>query len=142
MTIFTAETLSVYQSRCATNRGNGYLQPFAIGNPYSSSQAEIFPNHDCNNTFGGQQVLRVTERQARRPRAARRSPRAASSRLSSAVVAAHDPSFVAPELRGRRHYGASGRPVGLRGMHDRRRTSRRFSAEGRSPRSCRTIGAA
>jgi phospholipid/cholesterol/gamma-HCH transport system substrate-binding protein len=58
MTIFTAETLSIYQKRLATNRGNGYLQPFAIGNPYSSSQDEIFPSHDCNNTFGGQQVLR------------------------------------------------------------------------------------
>jgi len=50
MTIFTSETLSVYQQRIATNRGNGYLQPYAIGNPFSTSQAEIFPNHDCNNT--------------------------------------------------------------------------------------------
>src|SRR3954451_4419547 len=59
MTIFTAETLSIYNKRLATNRGNGYLQPFEIGNPYSSSQGEIFPSHDCNNTLGGQQVLRV-----------------------------------------------------------------------------------
>jgi ABC-type transporter Mla subunit MlaD len=57
MTIFTAESLAIYQKRLATNRGNGYLQPFAIGNPYSNTQAEIFPSHDCNNTFGGQQVL-------------------------------------------------------------------------------------
>jgi phospholipid/cholesterol/gamma-HCH transport system substrate-binding protein len=57
MTIFTAESLAIYQKRLATNRGNGYLQPFEIGNPYSSSQDEIFPSHDCNNTFGGQQVL-------------------------------------------------------------------------------------
>jgi phospholipid/cholesterol/gamma-HCH transport system substrate-binding protein len=56
MTIFTAESLSIYQNRLQTNRGNGYLQPFAIGNPYSSSQGEIFPSHDCNNTFGGQPV--------------------------------------------------------------------------------------
>jgi phospholipid/cholesterol/gamma-HCH transport system substrate-binding protein len=56
MTIFTAESLSVYPQRLATNRGNGYLQPFAIGNPYSSSQNEIFPGHDCDNTFGGQPV--------------------------------------------------------------------------------------
>jgi ABC-type transporter Mla subunit MlaD len=56
MTIFTPESLSVYPKRLATNRGNGYLQPFAIGNPYSSSQAEIFPSHDCDNTFGGQPV--------------------------------------------------------------------------------------
>jgi phospholipid/cholesterol/gamma-HCH transport system substrate-binding protein len=56
MTIFTTETPSIYTKRLATNRGNGYLQPFAIGNPYSSSQGEIFPSHDCNNTFGGQEV--------------------------------------------------------------------------------------
>jgi len=51
MTIFNSETLSVFPQRLSTNRGNGYLQPFAIGNPYSSTQAEIFPSHDCNNTF-------------------------------------------------------------------------------------------
>jgi phospholipid/cholesterol/gamma-HCH transport system substrate-binding protein len=56
MTIFTAETLSIYQNRLATNRGNGYLQPFAIGSFEPTSQSEIFPNHDCNNTFGGQPV--------------------------------------------------------------------------------------
>ena len=56
MTIFTAESLSVYQNRLQTNRGNGYLQPFAIGSFYPTTQAEIFPSHDCNNTFGGQPV--------------------------------------------------------------------------------------
>ena len=56
MTIFTAESLSIYQKRIATNRGNGYLQPFAIGSFYPSTQAEIFPSHDCSNTFGGQPV--------------------------------------------------------------------------------------
>ena len=56
MTILTAESLSIYQQRLQTNRGNGYLQPFAIGNFNSTRQAEIFPSHDCNNTFGGQQV--------------------------------------------------------------------------------------
>jgi phospholipid/cholesterol/gamma-HCH transport system substrate-binding protein len=56
MTIFTAESASIYQKRLATNRGNGYLQPFAIGSFYPSTQAEIFPSHDCNNTFGGQPV--------------------------------------------------------------------------------------
>ncbi|MGA8217569.1 MAG: MlaD family protein [Solirubrobacterales bacterium] len=50
MTIFTSETLSIYQKRLNTNRGNGYLQPDAIGNPFSSSQGEIFPSHDCDNT--------------------------------------------------------------------------------------------
>jgi ABC-type transporter Mla subunit MlaD len=51
MSMFETESLSIYQSRLKTNRGNAYLQPFAIGNPYSSTQAEIFPGHDCNNTF-------------------------------------------------------------------------------------------
>jgi phospholipid/cholesterol/gamma-HCH transport system substrate-binding protein len=50
MTIVTAETLSIFQSRLATNRGNGYLQPYGIGNFKSSTDAEIFPSHDCNNT--------------------------------------------------------------------------------------------
>jgi phospholipid/cholesterol/gamma-HCH transport system substrate-binding protein len=56
MTILTAESLSIYNQRLKTNRGNGYLQPFAIGNFNSTRQAEIFPSHDCNNTFGGQEV--------------------------------------------------------------------------------------
>jgi len=57
MTILTAESLSIYPERLKTNRGNGYLQPFAIGSFYPTTQGEIFPSHDCNNTFGGQQVL-------------------------------------------------------------------------------------
>src|SRR3954466_15141341 len=56
MTIFTAESLAIYQKRLATNRGNGYLAPFAIGSFTPSTQAEIFPSHDCSNTFGGQEV--------------------------------------------------------------------------------------
>jgi phospholipid/cholesterol/gamma-HCH transport system substrate-binding protein len=56
MTILTAESLSIYHNRLATNRGNGYLQPFAIGSPGPTQQAEIFPGHDCNNTFGGKEV--------------------------------------------------------------------------------------
>jgi phospholipid/cholesterol/gamma-HCH transport system substrate-binding protein len=56
MTIITAESLAIYQNRLHTNRGNGYLQPFAIGSFYPSTQGEIFPSHDCNNTFGGQPV--------------------------------------------------------------------------------------
>jgi phospholipid/cholesterol/gamma-HCH transport system substrate-binding protein len=57
MTIFTAESLSIHQTRLHTNRGNGYLQPFAIGSLFPTTQGEIFPSHDCDNTFGGQQVL-------------------------------------------------------------------------------------
>jgi phospholipid/cholesterol/gamma-HCH transport system substrate-binding protein len=50
MTIFTNESLSIYQQRLNTNRGNGYLQPFAIGSFLPTTQGEIFPSHDCNNT--------------------------------------------------------------------------------------------
>jgi ABC-type transporter Mla subunit MlaD len=50
MTILTSESLSVYQQRLVTNRGNGYLQPFAIGSFFPTTQAESFPSHDCNNT--------------------------------------------------------------------------------------------
>src|SRR3954468_11747156 len=37
MGMFTAETLSIYQKRLASNRGNGYLQPFAISGFYPST---------------------------------------------------------------------------------------------------------
>jgi phospholipid/cholesterol/gamma-HCH transport system substrate-binding protein len=64
MTIFTTESLSIYgqlpippfDKRLVTNRGNGYLQPFAIGSFKPTTNAEIFPSHDCDNTFGGQEV--------------------------------------------------------------------------------------
>src|SRR5215217_3322329 len=73
MTIFTSESLSVYQSRVKTNRGNGYLQPFAIGSLYPTTQGEIFPSHDCDNTFGGQQVLHVPQGEVPTPGAAPQS---------------------------------------------------------------------
>jgi phospholipid/cholesterol/gamma-HCH transport system substrate-binding protein len=95
MTIFTPESLSIYPSRLTTNRGNGYLQPFAIGSPYSSSQGEIFPSHDCDNTFGGQQVLHIPKNQ---------SPPAGGAPVSesgqfplSSLVVPLNPSFVAPD---------------------------------------------
>jgi phospholipid/cholesterol/gamma-HCH transport system substrate-binding protein len=50
MSIFSSESLSVHPSRLPTNRGNGYLQPFAINNPFSAHQAEGFPSFDCANT--------------------------------------------------------------------------------------------
>ena len=58
MSLFTGESLSVYQTRLTTHRSNGYIQPFVpgassggwIGNPFSNTQGEIFPSHDCNNT--------------------------------------------------------------------------------------------
>ena len=50
MTIFTGESLAIHQKRLNTNRGNGYLQPFAIGSFLPTTQGEIFPSHDCDNT--------------------------------------------------------------------------------------------
>jgi phospholipid/cholesterol/gamma-HCH transport system substrate-binding protein len=50
MTIFTGESLAIHQTRLNTNRGNGYLQPFAIGSFLPATQGEIFPSHDCDNT--------------------------------------------------------------------------------------------
>jgi phospholipid/cholesterol/gamma-HCH transport system substrate-binding protein len=94
MTIFTSETLSAYQSRLTTNRGNGYLQPFAIGSMYPSTQGEIFPSHDCNNTFGGQQVLRIPKGSTPSPGAA---PQSESGQFPvSSLVTPLSPSFVAP----------------------------------------------
>jgi phospholipid/cholesterol/gamma-HCH transport system substrate-binding protein len=50
MSIFNAETLSIWPERLATNRGNGYLLPGAIANPRSASEGEVFPNFDCART--------------------------------------------------------------------------------------------
>lgn len=43
------EGLSIYSSRVATNRGNGYLAPNALVS-VSAAQNGIFPNFDCRNT--------------------------------------------------------------------------------------------
>jgi phospholipid/cholesterol/gamma-HCH transport system substrate-binding protein len=94
MIILTPESLSIYPTRLASNRGNGYLQPFAIGNTYSSSQSEIFPSHDCNNTFGGQPVLKVPQGSTPSPGAA---PQSESGQFPlSSVITASSPAFVAP----------------------------------------------
>jgi hypothetical protein len=50
MSIFNAESLSIWPERLRTNRGNGYLLPGAIANPRSASEGEVFPNHDCART--------------------------------------------------------------------------------------------
>jgi phospholipid/cholesterol/gamma-HCH transport system substrate-binding protein len=49
----SAESLSIYPDRPATNRGNGYLQPLALTTPDAASRG-IFPNWDCNNTGQGE----------------------------------------------------------------------------------------
>jgi len=48
--IFSSESLSIYPQRRRTNRGNGYLLPNAIGNFRSSTEGEVFPSLDCENT--------------------------------------------------------------------------------------------
>jgi ABC-type transporter Mla subunit MlaD len=58
MSMFTPESASIYATRRAENRGQGYVMPFIpgassggwIGNPFSTLHGEIFPSHDCNNT--------------------------------------------------------------------------------------------
>jgi len=54
MIILNAESLSIHPQRLRTNRGNGYLLPFAIGNPRSNANNEVFPSFDCNNTGVGE----------------------------------------------------------------------------------------
>ena len=101
MTIFTSETLSIYQQRLATNRGNGYLQPFAIGSYLPTTQGEIFPSHDCNNTsnfpLGGSVTGGLGSGQVTRDPAS--SPPASESGefpLSS-IVSPLNPSFISPD---------------------------------------------
>ena len=47
----SGESLSVYQQRLPTNRGNGYLQPDAL-NGKPAARAGIFPNFDCDPSGG------------------------------------------------------------------------------------------
>src|SRR5918994_679326 len=92
MTIFTAESLAIHQQRLKTNRGNGYLQPFAIGSYFPTTQAEIFPSHDCDNTFGSQQVMQ-------NPRSS--PPQEESGQFPfSSLVNPNDPRQVGPNFPG------------------------------------------
>lgn len=47
----SAESLSIQPSRLPTNRGNGYMQPYAIT---ADPAKGIFPNFDCDNTGEGE----------------------------------------------------------------------------------------
>jgi hypothetical protein len=47
------ESLSFYPQRLATNRGNGYVQPFGLTDQNASSRG-IWGNFDCNNTGQGE----------------------------------------------------------------------------------------
>jgi virulence factor Mce-like protein len=50
MSITGQESLSIWPQRIATNRGNGYLMPFSIGAQRSTSEGQVFPSFDCENT--------------------------------------------------------------------------------------------
>jgi len=92
MTIFTAESLAIHQQRLKTNRGNGYLQPFAISSYFPTTQAEIFPSYDCDNTFGGQQVMQNPSSSP---------PQEESGQFpASSVVNPDDPRQVGPNFPG------------------------------------------
>ncbi len=49
LSYLSPESLAIYPSRSATNRGNGYLQPLAI-NSSDSAQHGISPSFDCDNS--------------------------------------------------------------------------------------------
>ena len=144
MTIFTNESLSVYPQRLNTNRGNGYLQPFAIGSFFPTTQAEIFPDHDCDNTssfqgggsvtggLGNGQVTRTPASSAapvgKRPVPALLDRSAARRRATSTRILARTrtrprcPPVAPPRSRPARS----------------RRTSRECSGVARSRRCCPT----
>ena len=48
----SSESLSVYQARPDTNRGNGYLKPDLYRLEPELVKNAMFPSFDCNNTGG------------------------------------------------------------------------------------------
>ena len=111
--------------RLATNRGNGYLQPFAIGNRVSASQGEVFPSFDCANTTqlagggsasGGLGTGQVSAKA--RPRTRRRE----GGRLPA--LARCSPRSVPPR---------SARPSAFAGLRPSPPTSRAEFGGGRAP---------
>jgi phospholipid/cholesterol/gamma-HCH transport system substrate-binding protein len=48
--LISPETLSVYPTRPATNRGQGYVPPLNLNSISAATYGETFGNHDCNNT--------------------------------------------------------------------------------------------
>jgi virulence factor Mce-like protein len=51
LTYISPESLSIYPTRDAQNRGNGYLQPLSL-NSYAAASGGIFPNFDCKPSGG------------------------------------------------------------------------------------------
>ena len=100
MTIFTTETLAIHQQRLNTNRGNGYLQPFAIGSQFPTTQGEIFPNHDCDNTsnfpLGGAVTGGLGNGQVTRDPASVPPASESGQFPLSSLVTPLNPSFIAP----------------------------------------------
>jgi phospholipid/cholesterol/gamma-HCH transport system substrate-binding protein len=104
MTIFTNETLSIHETRLNTNRGNGYLQPFAIGSFFPTTQAEIFPSYDCDNTSnfpGGGSVTGGLGSGQVTPEPASNPPQEESGQFPfSSIVPPLRPEYVGPNLPG------------------------------------------
>ena len=139
MTIFTNESLSVYPQRLNTNRGNGYLQPFAIGSFFPTTQGEIFPEPRLRQ----HQQLPQRRLGHRRPRQrpgdplAGLEPAAVGERPVPALIAhsaagaeLHQPGSC-PELE--RHSAAARRPLRVRCVHHRAELPGRLRGRQESP---------
>jgi phospholipid/cholesterol/gamma-HCH transport system substrate-binding protein len=98
MTIFTSESISIHQERLNTNRGNGYLQPFAIGSFFPTTQGEIFPSHDCDNTSnfpgGGSVTGGLGSGQVTRDPASHPPPSESGQFPLSSIVSPQTPAFI------------------------------------------------
>ena len=66
MSPFGSETLGVHATRDSTNRGNTYLAPLALSSK-ETSQNDMFPNWDCNNTVTKGPVKKNTASQGGYP---------------------------------------------------------------------------
>jgi hypothetical protein len=48
----SSESLAIHPERLETNRGNGYMQPFALNGQLAASSGMPFPSFDCRNAGG------------------------------------------------------------------------------------------
>jgi phospholipid/cholesterol/gamma-HCH transport system substrate-binding protein len=100
MTIITGESLAIHHERLNTNRGNGYLQPFAIGSFFPTTQGEIFPSHDCDNTsnfpLGGSVTGGLGSGQVTRDPASQPPPSESGQFPASSTTPPLSPTFINP----------------------------------------------
>jgi ABC-type transporter Mla subunit MlaD len=113
LSIFNSETLSIHPQRLATNRGNGYLLPGAIANPFSTSQGEVIPNHDCDNTgaTGGLGSGQVTPGEAGVPASTPPAQEGGYYPLSN-QIGPTEPTMPTPALPPPLDFIPAGTPVG------------------------------